>query len=162
MTTAFLGLLLEPKRGSRWVHISELYVDIDIDRYLNLTLSELYISDFCPTQTNLILQKIDTSNYELGWTIKKVQRPRKDRKKIYRWRPCTRLVGLQQWLYSMYYAVLLLCSYLLLDTCYTVTCILVMQLLCYTVTLLCSNCQKVIVVGGQSCYWLEICQGRQL
>ena len=37
-----------------------------------------------------------------------------------------------------------------------------MLLLCYTVTLLCSNCQKVIVVGRQSCYWVEICQERQI
>ena len=73
--------------------------------------------------------------------------------------------------------------YLLIATCYAVTCILVMLLLCYTVTLLLvyllccysvmqlccyavtllrSNCQEVIVVGGQSCYWVEICQGRQI
>ena len=64
---------------------------IDIDRYLNSTLSELYISDFFPTQTNLILHNIDTSDYELCWTLKKMKRPRKDRKKIYRWRPCTGL-----------------------------------------------------------------------
>ena len=73
------------------VKMSSYLRTIDIDRYLNSTLSELYISDFWPTQTNLRFQKIDTSDYELCWTLKKMKRPRKDRKKIYRWRPCTRL-----------------------------------------------------------------------
>ena len=79
---------LHLKKG---VKMSSYLRTIDIDRYLNSTLSELYISDFFPTQTNLILHNIETSDYELCWTLKKMKRPRKDRKKIYRWRPCTRL-----------------------------------------------------------------------
>ena len=69
-----------------------------------------------------------------------------------------------------------MCTVMLL-CCYAVTLLrgyTVMLLCCYTVTLLCcypvmllpcyklSNCQNVmlvVVVGGQSCYWVEICQG---
>ena len=79
---------LHLKKG---VKMSSYLRTIDIDRYLNSTLSELYISDFFPTQTNLILHNIETSDYELCCTIKKMNRPRKYREKIYRWRPCNRL-----------------------------------------------------------------------
>ena len=53
---------LHLKKG---VKMSSYLRTIDIDRYLNSTLSKLYISDFFPTQTNFILHNIETSDYEL-------------------------------------------------------------------------------------------------
>ena len=41
------------------------------DRYLNLTLSQLYMTDFSQTQINFKLHKTDTLDYKLCWTIKK-------------------------------------------------------------------------------------------
>ena len=41
-----------------------------------------------------------------------------------------------------------------------VTCILVVLLLCYAVTLKLPNVMVVVVVGGQVSYWVEICHGK--